>query len=289
MIRFLFIPLFALILSSCIDSSKDDDPLFYRISEADSTKYMKEILDEIQLQALENRRTEDSLGRLGYWGCCDIREYLRVEIDSNNMVSMSLFEGMDINDAVITYFSINRNVTEEETITVAMNAKKEGHKCAFYTRYSMDDLRKEISQNSRQYNEIKQEKGADPALIEWAKSKMDEWEPYRMALKVTGAEYINRTGHFSRVNVEYPHTSRKSEEVLNSVAFAIYQLRNAECFRYFGESYLQLYDRHRRISHPADKKKLEAIKVICPNMIFDKNYQESPPIYTPEIELRDSP
>ena len=47
MIRLLFIPLFALILFSCDDASKEVDPLFYQISEADSVRCMEEILDGI--------------------------------------------------------------------------------------------------------------------------------------------------------------------------------------------------------------------------------------------------
>ncbi|NVK63901.1 MAG: hypothetical protein HWE22_04910 [Flavobacteriales bacterium] len=72
------------------------------------------------------------------------------------------------------------------------------------------------------------------------------------------------------------------KSVINNIVWI--NLRNIECLRYFGETYLSLYDRFQRKKRSIDKEKRQAIEIVRPIVIYDKNLEVSPRSYGP-VEL----
>ena len=285
MIRLLFIPFLVLFLFSCNNAPKEIDPLFYQMSSADSTECMNDILDEILEGGKENQRIEDELDYLSGTCFMMIRETANIKINSRGDLMVGLGDSNSVLNYVYNYFMFNRNLSSRETAVAATDPKYPGFSFPFYNRYSLEEIQRKIKETQNQADEIKSVDGADPVLVEYYVSKVDEWEQMQRSIDVIDGQTLSQTSPQARVTLEYLESTIKIKEVLKDIALAFYQMRNDECMRYFGETYLNLFDRQKRQKRKIDIEKVEALRYLHPSMIFVYN-NENPRrvIPTPPIE-----
>ena len=62
--------------------------------------------------------------------------------------------------------------------------------------------------------------------------------------------------------------------LLNQIAHAFYHMRNYECLRYFGETYLSLFERTHRLDKKLDHKKLKALEVLHPAKFICREWKK---------------
>ena len=254
-------------ISSC-DASKEVDPLFYQISEADSTRCMDEILDEI---LEDTTRIHSILGHIYGPGIpfCGLVDKLRISINSSGGVMINHhIDSNNIVEKTFMFFMFNRELTTKELMLCATDVNCPGFEFPFYNSYNIKEIFRRIKETQTQLDEMKTSKGLDQEWIESLTERLKEWKALKKALEIIDAPTIPQISNSAHVRFEYQRASPKSKEVLNQIAFAFYQMRNYECLRYFNETYLSLYDRAQRKQRKIDLDKLEVLKVLHPASIY---------------------
>ena len=278
MIRLLFIPFLVLFLFSCEGDSKEVDPLFYQISVVDSTRCMNEILGEIREQAKENQKRQDEFDGVHMICCLMSRDHMQIRINSRGELRNNCFsDSVNVEEKVFKYFMFNRTLTSRETQMGSMDSNHPGYDFPFYNKFSLEEIQHRIKETQNDADEVKSVDGVDPVLVEYYASKVDEWKLKLRSLELIGGKTLDQISPQAIVSVEYEVASEKSEEVLNQVAFAFYQMRNYECIRYFNETYISLYDRASRRKRKRDLDKLDALVALHPASILDHDDSKSPP------------
>lgn len=287
MIRLLFIPFFALFFFSCESSSREVDPLFYQISEEDSIRCMKEILDGIIEDAAENQRRAKSLYKpnIAYCGVIDV---FRIMLNSRgDLMIDSEFNSKNVTEKTYRYFMCNRNLTSKETIAACSNSSHPGFEFPFYNRYKSDEIERRIKDAKYELTEVKKQE-PDREWEEYYVLKVEEWEVRKRALEMINANSLPEISFSAHVLYEYQKSSDKSMEVLKQIALAFYQMRNYECLRYFKETYLNLYDRSQRMNKKNDLDKLEALELLHPASIYCDDWTK-PSLYHNEVSIPEPP
>ncbi|MFK7785560.1 MAG: hypothetical protein AB8B56_10610 [Crocinitomicaceae bacterium] len=287
MMRLLFIPFFAFALFSCDDASKEVDPLFYQISKADSTRCMDEILDGLIDESRRKQDFQDSIMSMVYVPhYCDLvgRDIFRIDLNSNGqlMVNHDL-DSLDLVEQTYQYFMFNRSLTSAETNQFAMDPKYEGFDKPFYNRFSLEEIERRIEEELAQANQVKGVKGADPTLVHYMFSKVEEWEKRKLALELIGTDELVELSPQAALHFEYHEETEQSQLILRQIAYDYYQMRNYECLLYFGETYLSLYERHQRLRRKLDQDKLAALLNMRPARIICID-RSKPSTYYGEIE-----
>lgn len=283
--HFILIHFLALLLFSCESDSKKVDPLFYQISVADSARCMNEIFGEIREQAKENQKRQDEFDGVHMICCFMSRDHMRIRINSAGELRNNYFsDSTNVEENVFEGFMSNRNLTDEETAVASMDWNHPGYNFLFYNRFSFEEIQRKIKETQNQADEIKSVDGADPVLVEYYVSKVDEWEQMQRSIDVIDGQTLSQTSPQARVTLEYQESTIKIKEVLKDIALTFYQMRNYECMRYFGETYLNLFDRQKRQKRKNDIEKVEALRYLHPSMIFVYN-NENPRRVIPALPI----
>ncbi len=252
MLRSLLLPFLLAIFLSCSDSSKEVDPLFYQISEADSTRCMDEILSGILEDTSQVHRIKREIYFPDHIVCSPIRGF-RIAMNSRGQVMISKKNDCDdVAEKTFDHFIGNRNLTESEKIACATDAHNPGFELPFYDSYSLNFINDMIKSAEAELSRIKMLDGVPPKIIEEHVAALDEWKARKKAIEIIGGTALTQKSPYEHVRFEYQRASSKSKEVLNQIAFAFYQMRNYECLRYFNETYLSLYDRAQRKQRKID-------------------------------------
>lgn len=266
MIRLLFIPICVFIFSSCSNSSREVDPLFYQISEVDSVRCMNEILDNIVQEGIDNQRVlEELLASVPPMTTCFPRAFFTIHVSNNAKVHCNMGkDSFSIEENIIEYFTFNRNLTPKETSAAAMDANSPHFEFPFFSRFSLEEIERKIKETKEEVEEIKKVDGADPEIIKYYASKVEEWKVRKHTLEILGIDELPEIAFHTKIQVEYRTITPKLKEVQYEVASAFYQLRNYICLLYFHETYLSLYDREKRNGRKLDLEKLKAIENLQP-------------------------
>lgn len=282
MIRIFFIVgvvSFVSICVSCDTFLSQDDPLFYQMSKADSTRCMEEVLGEICEEARENQRQK--IDFMKHVTCVLWRSGFVVRINRSGEIETDNLDIASISDSLVAYILFNRNLTGYETTEASMNPTYSGSSSPFYNHFGSEEIKDMIKNVEVEFEEIRAQEGADSALVAYFASKVVDRKLMLKGLELMRAKSFPQRGS-SQVVVSYQSKTEKSEEVLREVAKGVYQIRNYECLRYFNETYLNLYDRAQKRKRKIDLEKLELLKMIQPNSLFDEDLSkmplESPPL-----------
>lgn len=275
MLRLLLLPFVLIIFSSCNDASKEVDPLFYKISEADSTRCMDEILSGILEDTTRMHSIHSLIYRRGI-PICEPVDKLGISINSSGRVMVTHhndhhIDSNNIVEKTFMFFMCNRELTTKELISCAMDVNCPGFDFPFYNSYNIKEILRIIKETQTQLDEMKTSKGLDQEWIESLTERLKEWKALKKALEIIDAPAIPQISNSAHVRFEYQKESTKSKEVLNQIAFAFYQIRNYECLKYFNETYVSLYDRAQRKKRKIDLDKLEVLKVLHPASIYAVN------------------
>lgn len=285
MIRLLFIPFLTLLCFSCEHVLDKDDSLFHQISSADSVRCTNEILDELRQ---ESKSYEKLLDEYMWETCVDwdrlSLEVLDIKIDSVNQMSSSLpKEESGIQETVLEFFYHFRNQPVEISKSYRYSSDLKNYLAyRFFNQKSLKALkskREETYQSDRSYE------NADPLLIEYYKSQVAEVESYLDLSNVLRADSIALFSEHARVQIDADGSPEKYQEIFEQVLLGYYQVRNYECLRYFGESYLSLYERSKRSKRKVDVEKLEALKIYRPVRICNINNNGAIRVFAPVIQV----
>ena len=285
MLRLLLLPFLLILFSSCNDASKEDDPLFYQISEADSTRCMGEILSGILEDTLQIHQIMGCIPdpNRTYNGPLHVSQF---NINSRAGIKIDHKIGSDmIAELTYEFFMHNRNLTWNETERYFMDKNYYGFNFPFYNQYSPNEILKRIKDAQRQFDELKKVNGIDASFIEQEASKVAEWKVLKRAMELLNTPTVPRISLEAHVRFGLLESVKKSKYALKQIAFAFYQMRNYECLKYFNETYLSLYERAQRKKRKIDLDKLDVLELIHPSAIVADYYQAkrllqiaSPPI-----------
>lgn len=139
-----------------------------------------------------------------------------------------------------------------------------------YSRVSI----KEIEDNIRRIEieaESLENQGADAAMIEFKFNQLTEWEKKRNALQLYGANELPEIHFQANIRVEVQSQTQYSlfAKIQTEIEEAIFELRDDEAKRIFGESYSVIKKRFISDEEPADKSKLDLLDILYPARIIE--------------------
>ena len=286
MIRLLFIPFFVLICCSCESDSKEENPLFYQMSEADSVRCMDEILGEIINTSIENQKLSAKFYNPNII-TCGISDVFRVNVNSRGKVMVGFkVDSNNISEKVYDYFMFNRNLSSDETTAASIDTKYEGFDRPFYNRFGVEEVERKIEETQKQLEEIEDVEGADPVLVDYYASKVENWRRMLRSIELIGQNELSQVSPQAHVSFGFQKSSEKSEELFKQISLAFYYMRNYESMRYFTESYITLYDRSQRRKRQIDIEKLDVLELMYPSRIIFNNpeFEKMNGLYIPMPE-----
>ncbi|MDG1331853.1 MAG: hypothetical protein P8P74_05965 [Crocinitomicaceae bacterium] len=273
MIRLLFIPLFALVLFSCDDSSEKFDPLFYQISEADSARCMNEILEGILDEGQEWQiQRAIAMSKITV-PICFPPEQFDIWINSNRqlMVEGDFADDLSqITPGVFNFYFINRNLKRDEIASASVDTDYPGWLSPFYSQWNIKELEDRITRINTDIEEYKTD-SVDVELMEYFENEIEEIELKISFIEYAGCKSIPQVTSGANVEISYQDSSALSNEAIERVAIAFYHLRNYECLRYFNESYLNLYERLQRTKQQIDSDKIRILEILHQATIILRN------------------
>lgn len=267
MYRLLFLPFFVLLFLGCDDASDEVDPLFYQVSEADSARCMEEILDGILEDTTEMMRIMSCIyhPNIPYCGIVDV---LRIDMNSRgDLMIGNEPDSTNVLEKTYQFFMYNRFLTNVEVEAYWENPSLPGFNYPLYHRYYPKEILRNIEQSQNALAKISEIEGVDHNQVDYYDSRLREWEVKKKAIEILNAPSISQIAFTAHVRFTIIQSTPKSDEVLNDIALAFYQMRNYECMRYFKESYLSLHERAQRRKRTIDIEKLDVLKLLHPASI----------------------
>lgn len=139
-----------------------------------------------------------------------------------------------------------------------------------YSRVSM----KEIEDNIRRIEieaEAFEAQDADQSMIDFKFSQLAEWEKKKNALKLYGANELPEIHFQANIRIEVQTQTQYSlfAKIQSEIEQAIYELRDDEAKRIFGESYGVIKGRFITDEDPSDKSKLNLLDILYPARIIE--------------------
>lgn len=268
--HFTLIHFLALFLFSCESDSKKVDPLFYQMSTLDSTKYMGKLFERMRRDAskFEEERVL-SLEEVPIVPCCGCHtEILNIYQDSMGKIKNHHgIKKVNNSDVVVDFFMRNRN----ERYYLREDGMNEVWDFNFprYSLYSKEELEAKLNDQIQEYKEVKIVPNVDAKLLEYYESEYHKTENWLEILRIlkTGKLYLNSDVLFIEVNC--PNSKNVTKEIIDEVLDGYYRIRNYECIRYFGETYLSLFHRTFSRKRKVDKDKLDALESFRPILVFN--------------------
>lgn len=119
-------------------------------------------------------------------------------------------------------------------------------------------------------------------VIPFKRDELDAWKFNLRALDVLNTKVLRSVSPSTEVELDYPSTFDSSSVALkDSILEAFYLLRNQASMRYFRESYLSILYRFALQKSPADKEKLQILRMLHPIRVRDIPYCLKNGIWTP--------
>lgn len=259
---------------SCEAVYTEGDELFYQISKADSTRCMEEILDEIWEEG------EDNLYRLYHIyesdvPYCGIVNVFRITMNSAEELMVDLnFESTveGLSSEIYEYFMFNRNLSNSKRLKVQYDLSYDGYQSVFYNVYASNEIVEEIHSRRKKLSKL-WAINSDTSAIQRMRKYVADSERKLSAQKLI-EERLQVYATPAHIRFSYSSEGEKWKTVKRKIELAYYQMRNYECMRYFGETYLHLYERSQRKEKDLDKQKLEALKTMHPAIIINNDWSK---------------
>ncbi|NVK63900.1 MAG: hypothetical protein HWE22_04905 [Flavobacteriales bacterium] len=259
LLLFLSISLFFL---SCKEVYTKGDELFYQISEADSTRCMDEILDGIWEEGQNNLYKLDIIynSDIAYCGIIDV---FRVMMNSQGQVMVNTnIDSSNVTAKVVDYFMFNRN-----------KASNMDYQYASYFSLNASELAEQLLWAEERVKKLQGKESVDTFDLRIAQDYLETVKSWTQTRELIDEKLFvqSSTAH---IRFSYLVKGEKWQSIKRKIELAYYQMRNYECMRYFGETYLHLFERTQRKGRDLDKQKLEALKTMHPAIIIDNDWSK---------------
>ena len=267
--RIFLISHLAILFFSCEADSKEIDPLFYQMSSEDSLKYSKELHDVLKLEMLDYENEQLKISNSGM--CNDVPPYRDCDILSIELTNIGthIVEGKrdtnSLSSVVFDFFIKNRNRTDNFFLI----SDTEVLRFPLYNKLTINSLKSSFWDKKQQLTEIENNEFADPLLIEYCRGLLSVAKERYELLKIFKADSLAFIPEMSFIEIENRDSESAYNEALDEVIDGYSHLRNYECLRYFGESYLSLFARAQKRQRQMDLDKLAGLKLFRPIRIKD--------------------
>lgn len=176
------------------------------------------------------------------------RDICKIVANSANqlMVREKLVENPDdISDLVLEFYRKNEKLSTSQTMAGAMDPSFSGFNFPFYNRFGMAEIDSKIDQTTREAEAIEDTDGADPVLIDYYWSKVDEWDKKKAALKLYGKPElpeISPQAHI-RIEVQIKTGYELFAKIQSEIEEALFELRDDAAQEIWGMGYGRIITR----------------------------------------------
>ncbi len=140
-----------------------------------------------------------------------------------------------------------------------------------YSRASMKEIEANLERALEEAEKVENTPGAMQDIIDFKYRQVAEWEKKKRALQLYGKKElpeIHPQAHI-RIEVQKATDYELFTKIQSEVEEAIYELRNDAAMKIFGESYDKILSRYTMDKSPADKEKLDLLKILYPDRIIE--------------------
>ena len=165
----------------------------------------------------------------------------------------------DISDKVVEFYRKN-----EKSNDVTNNFP-------LYTRTTLTRIDQELRRANDEYDAVEATPNYDPAILDFKQSQIDEWQKKKTAIKSYKGDVLPEI-HFqanTRIEVQIETAYELFAKIQTEIEEAIYELRDVEAMRIFGESYSTIKKRYDVDQEMDDKKKIDLLKILYPDRIIE--------------------
>ncbi|MBU2018951.1 MAG: biopolymer transporter ExbD [Bacteroidetes bacterium] len=139
-----------------------------------------------------------------------------------------------------------------------------------YSRVSSNVIQDNIRRIEIEIESLEAE-GAVAEMIEFKYSQMDEWDKKKKSLKLYGGNELPEIQFQANIRIEVQDATEYGlfAKIQTEIEEAIYELRNDEVKRIFGEDYQTIKTRYAQDQVNADKDKLNLLEILYPARIIE--------------------
>ncbi|MFA7273611.1 MAG: biopolymer transporter ExbD [Crocinitomicaceae bacterium] len=189
------------------------------------------------------------------------RNVLAIKANAQNqlMVRSEIIADPDkISDKIVEFYRTNEKSNNSE------------NNFPMYSRVAMKTIDDNIRTIEREAESLEAQ-DADAAMIEFTYSKLAEWEKKKRALQMYGANELPEIHFQANIRIEVQTATQYSlfAKIQTEIEEAIFELRNDEAKRIFGETYGIIKTRYATDEDPADKTKLDLLDILYPARIIE--------------------
>jgi biopolymer transport protein ExbD len=191
----------------------------------------------------------------------EFRNILAIKANAQNqlMVRGEIISDPDkISEKIVEFYSKNEKVND---LT---------NNFPMYSRVSKSVINTNIRQIEYEAEQLEAQ-GASAEMIDFKYNQLAEWEKKATALKLYGANELPEI-HFQaniRVEVQDATSYELFAKIQTEIEEGIYELRNDEAMRLFGEPYGTIKTRFAQDQNGADKEKLNLLDILYPARIIE--------------------
>lgn len=205
------------------------------------------------------------------FGCMGLNYKLRIKVNNRHEISV---RGEQVKNTV------TQSVCDYFTANLEQNDPTNNY--PMYYSINREELEDGIEGIEEELRMLENTPNASEEVIAVKRGELDEWKFNLRALDVLNTKVLRLVSPSTEVELDYPSTfGSSSVELKDSILEAFYLLRNQASMRYFRESYLSILYRFALQKSPADKEKLQILRMLHPIRVRDIPYCLKNGIWTP--------
>lgn len=246
------------------------EPQFSALDEADSARVKQGlyVLLRKEMYADEMYSFDTSFNM---FGCMGLNYKLRIKVNNRHEISV---RGEQVENTV------TQSVFDYFTANLEQNDPTNNY--PMYYSINREELEDRIEGIEEELRMIENTPDANEDVIAFKWDELDKWKFNLRALDVLNTKVLRLVDPPTEVELDYPSTfDSSSVELKDSILEAFYLLRNQASMRYFRESYLSILYRFAIQKSPADKEKLQILRMLHPIRVRDIPYCLKNGIWTP--------
>lgn len=190
------------------------------------------------------------------------RNNLAVKANSRNqlMVRNEIIQNPDeISEKVVEFYRKNEKKNDPT------------NNYPMYSRVSMQTINDNIARIEAEVEDLESQPDVAPEIIDFKYNQLGEWEKKKRSLQLYGGRELPEI-HFQaniRIEVQIATDYELFAKIQTEIEEAIFELRDDESKRIFGESYATIKARYAQDQENVDKDKLDLLDILYPARIIE--------------------